>query len=101
MINKMSLSLCFSAASFGATASAELSILFDIGGIFGGIFAGSVSDYTGMSACTCSGMLLIAVPIVSSIKQGHRNHDNIYNMISMLCSSYCTKPTVLCPMRTT
>ena len=55
---------CF-VATLDATNSARLSTLFDIGGIIGGIFAGAVSDATGMSASTCSGMLVAAVPMVS------------------------------------
>lgn len=53
------------AATLGAELSADLSTLFDVGGIVGAIAAGVISDYTGMSACTCSGMLVFAVPMVS------------------------------------
>lgn len=52
------------AATLGATLSAYLSTLFDVGGIIGGIAAGVISDYTGMSATTCSGMLILAFPMV-------------------------------------
>jgi len=45
--------------------SANLGTLFDVGSIVGGILAGLLSDVTGMSAITCSVMLLIAVPLVS------------------------------------
>jgi MFS transporter, OPA family, solute carrier family 37 (glycerol-3-phosphate transporter), member 1/2 len=47
--------------------SAVLSTLFDVGGIFGGIAAGAISDMSGMSATTCTIMLIIAVPSVSAI----------------------------------
>lgn len=46
------------------TLSADLSTLFDVGGIIGAIAAGVISDYTGMSATTCVGMLAIAAPMV-------------------------------------
>lgn len=45
--------------------SANLSTFFDIGGIIGGILAGLISDYSGMSASTCSVMLIAAIPMVS------------------------------------
>lgn len=48
----------------GATFSADLSVLFDVGGIIGAIVAGVISDHTGMSATTCIGMLTLAGPMV-------------------------------------
>ena len=42
----------------------DLSTLFDIGGIFGGIFAGLISDVTGMSAVTCAGSFILTIPMV-------------------------------------
>lgn len=48
----------------GATLSADFSALFDVGGIVGAIAAGLISDYTGMSAATCVGMLFVAGPMV-------------------------------------
>ncbi|XP_066965285.1 LOW QUALITY PROTEIN: glucose-6-phosphate exchanger SLC37A2-like [Macrobrachium rosenbergii] len=50
--------------SFGASESANLSTLFDVGGIIGGILAGILKDFTGRPATTCVGMLLIAVPML-------------------------------------
>lgn len=47
-----------------AKLSADLSILFDVGGIVGAIAAGVISDYTSMPASTCTGMLTFAVPMV-------------------------------------
>ena len=55
-------------ASFTASESANLSTLFDVGGILGGILAGVMTDHTGMSAVTCAVMLLIAIPMVRVIK---------------------------------
>ncbi|XP_070157160.1 glucose-6-phosphate exchanger SLC37A2 isoform X1 [Polyergus mexicanus] len=48
--------------SYGATASATLSILFDVGGIAGAIAAGVLSDFSGMSALTCVAMFGFACP---------------------------------------
>ncbi|XP_046743102.1 glucose-6-phosphate exchanger SLC37A2 isoform X2 [Diprion similis] len=53
-----------SSANFSAKISADLSTLFDIGGIIGAVTAGLLSDYTGMSAVTCAGMLSLAVPML-------------------------------------
>lgn len=56
----------FILATYSPEKSADLSTLFDVGGIVGAITAGLLSDYTGMSACTCSVMLIFAVPMVSN-----------------------------------
>lgn len=48
----------------GAELSADLSVLFDFGGIVGAIAAGMISDYSGMAASTCSAMLILAVPML-------------------------------------
>jgi len=47
------------------TTAANLSTLFDVGGIVGGILAGLASDYTGKPATTCAIMLIAAIPSVS------------------------------------
>jgi len=46
------------------TESANLSTLFDVGGVAGGIIAGLLSDMTGMSAVICSIMLIFAIPML-------------------------------------
>nr|CAD7404666.1 unnamed protein product [Timema cristinae] len=51
-------------ATLGPALSGDLSTLFDVGGIVGGIAAGVVSDYTGMYATTCSVMLTFAAPML-------------------------------------
>ncbi|KAF5281308.1 hypothetical protein FQR65_LT14769 [Abscondita terminalis] len=53
--------------TMGATYSADLSVLFDVGGIIGAIAAGAISDYSNMSATTCAGMLTFAIPMVISL----------------------------------
>ena len=45
-------------------ASGIAEILFDIGGIFGGILAGLLSDKTGCSAFTCAGYFILTIPSV-------------------------------------
>lgn len=56
-----------SSTTLGPSLSADLSTLFDVGGIVGAIVAGTVSDATNMSATTCVVMLVLAVPSVSLI----------------------------------
>ncbi|XP_033248182.1 glucose-6-phosphate exchanger SLC37A2-like [Drosophila miranda] len=58
-----------SSSTLGPTLSADLSTLFDVGGIFGAIAAGYLSDLTGMSATICMGMLFIASPILLMYQQ--------------------------------
>ncbi|XP_058124015.1 glucose-6-phosphate exchanger SLC37A2 isoform X2 [Anopheles ziemanni] len=50
--------------SMGAKLSADVSIVFDIGGIVGAIAAGMMSDASGMPATTCTGMLAVAAPLL-------------------------------------
>lgn len=51
-----------SSETLGSQDAAELSTLFDIGGIFGGILAGLLSDLTGMSAFTCAAYFILTIP---------------------------------------
>ncbi|KAI5618598.1 glucose-6-phosphate exchanger SLC37A1 isoform X2, partial [Silurus asotus] len=50
------------AAHLDAKKAGDLSTLFDVGGIVGGILAGVVSDKMGKRATTCAVMLLLAAP---------------------------------------
>uniref|UniRef100_A0AAX7UX17 Glucose-6-phosphate exchanger SLC37A2 n=1 Tax=Astatotilapia calliptera TaxID=8154 RepID=A0AAX7UX17_ASTCA len=52
-------------AHFEAKEAGDMSTLFDVGGILGGILAGLVSDYTGGRASTCCVMLVVAAPMVT------------------------------------
>jgi len=52
------------ASALGPAQAASLSTLFDYGGILGGIAAGLIADRTGMSATTCSLMLILAIPLL-------------------------------------
>uniref|UniRef100_A0A6I8SJ95 Glucose-6-phosphate exchanger SLC37A2 n=1 Tax=Xenopus tropicalis TaxID=8364 RepID=A0A6I8SJ95_XENTR len=51
-------------AQFDPKAAGDLSTLFDVGGIIGGILAGGISDYTGKSAITCTIMLILTAPML-------------------------------------
>ncbi|XP_060090200.1 glucose-6-phosphate exchanger SLC37A1 [Heteronotia binoei] len=50
--------------NLNAKEAGDLSTLFDVGGIFGGILAGVISDRLKKRASTCGIMLLIAAPIL-------------------------------------
>ncbi|KAA3681514.1 MFS transporter, OPA family, solute carrier family 37, member 1/2 [Paragonimus westermani] len=49
---------------FDPSTAADLSSLFDLGGIIGGILAGVLTDWIAASATVCSVMLLLGVPLV-------------------------------------
>uniref|UniRef100_A0A672HKB3 Glucose-6-phosphate exchanger SLC37A2 n=1 Tax=Salarias fasciatus TaxID=181472 RepID=A0A672HKB3_SALFA len=51
-------------AHFDAKEAGDMSTLFDVGGILGGVIAGLISDYTGGRATTCCVMLIFAAPMV-------------------------------------
>ncbi|XP_058805839.1 glucose-6-phosphate exchanger SLC37A2 isoform X2 [Phymastichus coffea] len=51
-----------SSTTYNPTLSADLSTLFDVGGIIGAIIAGVLSDFSGMSALTCAVMLGLSCP---------------------------------------
>ncbi|XP_036331045.1 glucose-6-phosphate exchanger SLC37A2 isoform X2 [Rhagoletis pomonella] len=53
-----------SSTTLSPSVAADLSTLFDIGGIFGAIAAGTVSDHTGMPATTCFVLLVCAAPLL-------------------------------------
>lgn len=57
--------------TLGSQQAADLSTLFDIGGIFGGVLAGLLSDLTGMSAFTCSGYFILTIPAVIYCQHHH------------------------------
>ncbi|XP_023015185.1 major Facilitator Superfamily Transporter 16 isoform X2 [Leptinotarsa decemlineata] len=62
--------------TMGATLSADMSTLFDVGGIAGAIIAGVITDKSDMPASTCAFMLILAAPMmiiyerVSSVSLG-------------------------------
>lgn len=70
----------FNTATLSASESANLSTLFDVGGIAGAIVAGMLSDYSGMSALTCTAMLALAVPTVSSFSDNEKTYLLLRNL---------------------
>ncbi len=60
-----------------AETAANLSTLFDIGGIVGGILAGLATDFTGKPATTCAVMLITAIPSVSPLISSQNPMKNV------------------------
>ncbi|NXM05606.1 G6PT3 protein, partial [Tyrannus savana] len=83
------------AAHFGAKEAGDLSTLFDVGGILGGIFAGLISDYTGGRATTCCVMLVVAAPML--FLYNHVGQNGIGTSIAMLiiCGALVNGPYAL------
>lgn len=52
------------AEHFEARLAAEISTIFDIGGILGGMVAGFIADRTDCSALVCAAMALVSMPTV-------------------------------------
>uniref|UniRef100_A0A8C2SZ18 Solute carrier family 37 member 2 n=1 Tax=Coturnix japonica TaxID=93934 RepID=A0A8C2SZ18_COTJA len=82
-------------AHFGAKEAGDLSTLFDVGGILGGIFAGLISDYTGGRATTCCVMLVVAAPML--FLYNHVGQNGIGTSIAMLivCGALVNGPYAL------
>ncbi|NXL54059.1 G6PT3 protein, partial [Podilymbus podiceps] len=83
------------AAHFGAKEAGDLSTLFDVGGILGGILAGLISDYTGGRATTCCVMLVIAAPML--FLYNHVGQNGISTSVAMLivCGALVNGPYAL------
>lgn len=65
--------------------AADISTLFDVGGIFGGITAGLLSDFTGMRATTCVLMLALSAPVLY-----------IYNLYGSLSLAHSIGLSMVC-----
>uniref|UniRef100_A0AAQ4PPI1 Glucose-6-phosphate exchanger SLC37A2 n=1 Tax=Gasterosteus aculeatus aculeatus TaxID=481459 RepID=A0AAQ4PPI1_GASAC len=82
-------------AHFDAKAAGDMSTLFDVGGIVGGITAGLVSDYTGGRATTCCVMLLTAAPMLFLYNYiGQRSLATTVGML-LLCGGLVNGPYAL------
>lgn len=82
-------------AHFKAKEAGDMSTLFDVGGIVGGITAGLVSDYTGGRATTCCVMLLGAAPMLFLYNYiGQRSLGTTIGML-LLCGGLVNGPYAL------
>ncbi|NXD01024.1 G6PT3 protein, partial [Certhia familiaris] len=82
-------------AHFGAKEAGDLSTLFDVGGILGGIFAGLISDYTGGRATTCCVMLVLAAPMLFLYNHVGQNGIGISIVMLIICGALVNGPYAL------
>ncbi|XP_074833158.1 glucose-6-phosphate exchanger SLC37A2 isoform X2 [Carettochelys insculpta] len=82
-------------AHFSSKEAGDLSTLFDVGGILGGILAGLISDYTGGRATTCCVMLIVAAPML--FLYNHIGQNSLASSIAMLivCGALVNGPYAL------
>ncbi|XP_047548075.1 glucose-6-phosphate exchanger SLC37A2 isoform X3 [Lutra lutra] len=85
----------FNVAHFSAKQAGDLSTLFDVGGIMGGIMAGLISDHTNGRATTCCVMLILAAPMM--FLYNNIGQNGITNSIVMLiiCGALVNGPYAL------
>ncbi|XP_062450612.1 glucose-6-phosphate exchanger SLC37A2 isoform X1 [Rhea pennata] len=82
-------------AHFGAKEAGDLSTLFDVGGILGGILAGLISDYTGGRASTCCTMLVIAAPMLFLYNRIGQNSVGTSIAMLVVCGGLVNGPYAL------
>ncbi|XP_012677484.1 glucose-6-phosphate exchanger SLC37A2 [Clupea harengus] len=82
-------------AHFDPKGAGDMSTLFDVGGIVGGILAGVVSDYTGGRASTCCVMLIFAAPML--FLYNHVGANGVPTTVGMLlvCGALVNGPYAL------
>ncbi|XP_036381328.1 glucose-6-phosphate exchanger SLC37A2 [Megalops cyprinoides] len=82
-------------AHFDSKGAGDMSTLFDVGGIVGGILAGLVSDYTGGRATTCCVMLIVAAPML--FLYNHIGQNGLGTTVGMLllCGALVNGPYAL------
>lgn len=82
-------------AHFDPKSAGDMSTLFDVGGILGGILAGLISDYTGGRATTCCVMLIFAAPMLFVYNAvGQRGLPTTVGML-LLCGALVNGPYAL------
>ncbi|XP_029429198.1 glucose-6-phosphate exchanger SLC37A2 isoform X2 [Rhinatrema bivittatum] len=80
---------------FNPQEAGDLSTLFDVGGIIGGISAGLISDFVGGRATTCWVMLILAAPMLFLYNQiGHNGIATTIGML-ILCGALVNGPYAL------
>uniref|UniRef100_A0A8B9J8G6 Glucose-6-phosphate exchanger SLC37A2 n=1 Tax=Astyanax mexicanus TaxID=7994 RepID=A0A8B9J8G6_ASTMX len=82
-------------ANFDAKSAGDMSTLFDVGGILGGILAGVVSDYTGGRATTCCVMLIVAAPMLFLYNAIGQNGVSTTVVMLLVCGALVNGPYAL------
>uniref|UniRef100_A0A8C8RSS0 Glucose-6-phosphate exchanger SLC37A2 n=1 Tax=Pelusios castaneus TaxID=367368 RepID=A0A8C8RSS0_9SAUR len=82
-------------AHFSAKEAGDMSTLFDVGGILGGILAGLISDYSGGRGTTCAAMLILAAPML--FLYNYVGQNGIATSVAMLivCGALVNGPYAL------
>ncbi|XP_072303095.1 glucose-6-phosphate exchanger SLC37A2 [Eucyclogobius newberryi] len=78
-----------------AKEAGDMSTLFDVGGIIGGILAGLVSDYTGARAATCWVMLVTAAPMLFVYNSVGQQSLGLSVGMLLLCGALVNGPYAL------
>ncbi|NXT23655.1 G6PT3 protein, partial [Syrrhaptes paradoxus] len=82
-------------AHFSAKEAGDLSTLFDVGGILGGIFAGLISDSSGGRATTCCAMLVVAAPMLFLYNHIGQNGIGVSIAMLIVCGALVNGPYAL------
>lgn len=75
--------------------SANVSTVFDFGGILGAILAGVISDYSGMSAVTCTCMLFVTAPLLFIYEKFGTTSIFINIFLLFVCGCFVNGPYAL------
>ncbi|XP_008105676.1 glucose-6-phosphate exchanger SLC37A1 [Anolis carolinensis] len=78
-----------------AKKAGDLSTLFDVGGIFGGILAGVISDRLKKRATTCGMMLLVAAPTLYAFSAISRMGSEATIVMLLICGALVNGPYAL------
>nr|XP_005004984.2 glucose-6-phosphate exchanger SLC37A2 isoform X2 [Cavia porcellus] len=85
----------FNVAHFDAKEAGDLSTLFDVGGIIGGILAGLISDYINGRATTCCVMLILAAPVMFLYNSVGQNGITSSIVMLIICGALVNGPYAL------
>ncbi|XP_023589855.1 glucose-6-phosphate exchanger SLC37A2 [Trichechus manatus latirostris] len=85
----------FNVAHFDAKEAGDLSTLFDVGGIIGGILAGLISDYTSGRATTCCIMLILAAPMMFLYNYSGQSGMTSSIVMLIICGALVNGPYAL------
>ncbi|XP_005378512.1 PREDICTED: sugar phosphate exchanger 2 isoform X2 [Chinchilla lanigera] len=82
-------------ANFSAKEAGDMSTLFDVGGIIGGIMAGLISDSINGRATTCCIMLILAAPVMFLYNSIGQNGITSSIVMLIICGALVNGPYAL------